>query len=81
MALEPAFLDRAGLRGRPWYRHLIYAPAFSYEPQVLPGVADAIEAKAPARLAEEERRLAAALDRAAHALALSNVEGLAPSRP
>jgi N-acetylated-alpha-linked acidic dipeptidase len=69
MAVEPAFLDRAGLRGRPWYRHLIYAPAFTYQPQVLPGISDAIEANVPARLTEEEHRLAAALDRAAHALA------------
>jgi N-acetylated-alpha-linked acidic dipeptidase len=79
MSVEPAFLDSAGLRGRPWYRHLIYAPAFTYQPQVLPGVSDAIEAHVPAHLAEEERRLAAALDRAARALALSNVEGLAPA--
>jgi N-acetylated-alpha-linked acidic dipeptidase len=69
MNVEPAFLDTAGLRGRPWYRHLIYAPAFTYEPQVLPGISDAIETHLPARLAEEERRLAAALDRAAAALA------------
>jgi len=81
MDVEPAFLDSAGLRGRPWYRHLIYAPAFTYQSQVLPGISDAIEVRVPAHLAEEERRLAAALDRAAHALALSNVEGLAPSRP
>jgi N-acetylated-alpha-linked acidic dipeptidase len=78
MGVEPSLVDGAGLRGRPWYRHLIYAPAFTYLPQVLPGISEAIEAHVPARLAEEERRLAAALDRAAHALALSNVEGLAP---
>ena len=68
MDLEPALVDSAGLRGRPWYRHLIYAPAFTYRPQVLPGISEAIEARVPARLAEEERRLAAALDRAADAL-------------
>jgi N-acetylated-alpha-linked acidic dipeptidase len=71
MDVEPALIDSAGLRGRPWYRHLIYAPAFTYQPQVLPGISEAIEARVPARLAEEERRLAAALDRAAHALAPS----------
>jgi N-acetylated-alpha-linked acidic dipeptidase len=81
MDVEPALLDSAGLRGRPWYRHLIFAPAFTYQPQVLPGISDAIEADVPAHLAEEERRLAAALDRAADALALSKVEGLALSRP
>jgi N-acetylated-alpha-linked acidic dipeptidase len=75
MDVEPALIDSAGLRGRSWYRHLVYAPAFTYQPQVLPGISEAIEAHAPARLAEEERRLAAALDRAARGLALSNVEG------
>jgi N-acetylated-alpha-linked acidic dipeptidase len=78
MDVEPALVDNAGLRGRPWFRHLIYAPAFTYQPQVLPGISEAIEAHSPGRLADEERRLAAALDRAADALALSNVEGLAP---
>jgi N-acetylated-alpha-linked acidic dipeptidase len=69
MNIEPALVDTTGLRGRPWYRHVIYAPAFTYRPQVLPGISEAIEAHAPGRLAEEERRLAAALDRAADALA------------
>jgi N-acetylated-alpha-linked acidic dipeptidase len=68
MDVEPALVDGSGLRGRPWYRHLIYAPAFTYRPQVLPGISEAIEARVPARLAEEERRLADALDRAANAL-------------
>jgi N-acetylated-alpha-linked acidic dipeptidase len=78
MHIEPALVDNVGLRGRPWYRHLIYAPAFSYRPQVLPGISEAIDARVPARRAEEEGRLTAALDRAAHALAPSNVERLAP---
>ena len=68
MDVEPALVDGSGLRGRPWYRHLIYAPAFTYRPQVLPGISEAIEARVPARLAEEERRLADALERAANAL-------------
>lgn len=32
-----------------WYRHLIYAPLPSYEPEVLPGVAEAIESGDRAR--------------------------------
>jgi N-acetylated-alpha-linked acidic dipeptidase len=70
--VEGAFIDRAGLHGRPWYRHLIYAPAYTYRHEVLPGVSEAIEARVPARIAEEERRLAAALARAAQALAASD---------
>ena len=74
MNVEPAFIDRAGLRGRPWYRHLIYAPAFSYRPEVLPGLSEAVDARVPARVAEEEGRLAAALARATQALAVGSVE-------
>lgn len=69
MRVEPALLDRDGLRGRPWYRHQVYAPAFSYEPEVLPGLSEAVEAGDPAAVAERERRLGAAFDRAAKILA------------
>jgi len=68
MEVEPSFIDAAGLDGRPWYRHLLYAPAFSYQPEVLPGLSDAVESRDPDRVAEAERRLAAALDRAAACL-------------
>ena len=40
IAAEGALLDRDGLPGRPWYRHLIYAPKPTYAPEVLPGVAE-----------------------------------------
>jgi len=69
MRVEGALLDPAGLEGRPWYRHQIYAPAFSFEPALLPGLSEAVDAGDTVRVAEEERRLAAALDRAADALA------------
>ena len=70
MEVEPSFIDRAGLDGRPWYRHQLYAPAFTYEPEVLPGVSEAVASGDPRRVAEQERRLAAALDRAARRLKL-----------
>ena len=41
---ERAFLDPAGLPGRPWYRHLLFAPKPTYEPEVLPGVTEALAA-------------------------------------
>jgi N-acetylated-alpha-linked acidic dipeptidase len=76
MGVEPSFIDQAGLDGRPWYRHLLYAPAFGYEPEVLPGLSEAVGSRNRTRVAEEERRLAAALDRAARALAFpTTVEG------
>jgi N-acetylated-alpha-linked acidic dipeptidase len=65
MAAERALIDPHGIPGRPWYRHLIYAPKPTYAPEVLPGVAEALDAGDRGRLAEQVGRLAAALDRAA----------------
>ena len=64
MRTERALLDRDGIPGRPWYRHLIYAPKPTYAPEVLPGIAEAIDAGDRARLADQISRLVAALDRA-----------------
>jgi len=68
VAAEAALLDRDGLPGRPWYRHLIYAPKPTYAPEVLPGVAEAAAAGDRERLREQVRRLGAALDRATASL-------------
>ncbi|XP_058206684.1 probable glutamate carboxypeptidase LAMP1 [Rhododendron vialii] len=45
MMAERAFTDRDGLFGRPWYKHLIYAPSKhdDYGSTHFPGIADAIE--------------------------------------
>ena len=66
---ERAFLDPAGIPERPWYRHLLYAPKPTYAAEVLPGVAEALDAKDPARLDAQVAALAAALNRAATVLA------------
>jgi len=66
---ERAFLDPAGIPERPWYRHLLYAPKPTYAAEVLPGVAEALEAKDRARLEGQVAALSAALDRAAAVLA------------
>jgi N-acetylated-alpha-linked acidic dipeptidase len=68
LTVERALLDPEGLPGRPWYRHLVYAPQFTYAPEVLPGLAEAVDAGDTTRLAAQAGRLAAALDRAAQAL-------------
>jgi len=44
IATERALTDHDGIPGRPWYRHLIYAPKPTYAPEVLPGLAEAIDA-------------------------------------
>ena len=68
MDIESSFIDTPGLDGRPWYRHQLYAPDFTYQPEILPGLFEAVSARDPKRVAEAERRLAAALDRAADCL-------------
>jgi N-acetylated-alpha-linked acidic dipeptidase len=62
---ERAFLHTDGIPDRPWYRHLIYAPKPTYAAEVLPGVAEALDAGNRRRIAEQVAHLVAALDRAA----------------
>jgi N-acetylated-alpha-linked acidic dipeptidase len=67
MAQERALLDDRGLPGRPWFKHLIYAPLPSYEAVTLPGLREALE-KGDMELARDQAaRLGAALDRAIEA--------------
>jgi N-acetylated-alpha-linked acidic dipeptidase len=42
---ERRLTDPAGLPGRPWYKHMIYAPGIysGYMPKVMPGIREAIE--------------------------------------
>jgi N-acetylated-alpha-linked acidic dipeptidase len=76
LKVERALLDPAGLAGRPWFKHLIYAPRPTYKPLVLPGLVEAIEAVDQARAAAEAARLTRALNRASAALEA----GLAPKQ-
>jgi N-acetylated-alpha-linked acidic dipeptidase len=64
LSVERALLDPAGIPIRPWYRHLIYAPKPTYAPEVLPAVAEAIDAKNGGSVKTQADRLAAALRRA-----------------
>jgi N-acetylated-alpha-linked acidic dipeptidase len=68
LKVERALLDPAGLVGRPWFKHLIYAPRPTYKALVLPGLAEAVEAADAERARSEAARLTAALDRAASVL-------------
>lgn len=63
--VERALLNDAGIPGRPWFRHLFYAPRPSYEALVLPGPREALEAGDAPRAAEQLERLAFAFDAAA----------------
>lgn len=68
MRVERALLDPAGIPNRPWYRHQIYAPKHTYAPELLPGVAEALEAGDEPRARTQLQALAAAVRRAAAAM-------------
>jgi N-acetylated-alpha-linked acidic dipeptidase len=65
VTLEQTLLAGAGLPGRPWYRHTIYAPGLltGYGVKTLPGVREAIEQRRWAEAAEYIGITAAALER------------------
>ncbi len=73
-AVEQAFLAPDGLAGRPWFRHVLYAPGSytGYASVVLPGVTEALDRNDSATL----RREAAALD-AAYLRAAARLDDLA----
>lgn len=66
--VERALLDPEGLNGRPWFKHLIYAPRPTYKALVLPGLTEAVEAGDRARAIAETERLTRALNRATEAI-------------
>ena len=68
LRFERAFLSAEGIPRRPWYRHLVYAPKFTYAPEILPGVSEAIDRRDWATAAAEGRKLAAAIRSAAAVL-------------
>ena len=68
MKVERALTDQEGLVGRPWFKHLIYAPRPTYKPSVLPALTEAIEAHDQQRVKFEVERLTRALNRAASAV-------------
>jgi len=63
--LEQALLDESGSPAGHWYRHVIYGwNIYSlYDGQPLPGLAEAIRLKDPARVARETVRIESALRR------------------
>jgi N-acetylated-alpha-linked acidic dipeptidase len=67
---ETELLSDAGLPGRPWYRHTIYAPGIvtGYAAVVIPGVNEAIDARDSSLATQQLAVLAQALDRAATTL-------------
>jgi len=63
LSAERLLLDDRGLPGRPWFRHLVYAPLPSYAAETLPAIREAFQAgnarQAVAEVHRLERKLAA----------------------
>jgi N-acetylated-alpha-linked acidic dipeptidase len=64
MQIERDFGFSGGIPKRPWYKHLIYACKFTYDPEVLPGVTEAVEEKDWVRAKEQISLLDKAVSRA-----------------
>jgi len=62
-SVEQALLAPDGLYGRPWFKHVMYAPGSyaGYEAEVLPGISEALDRNDPAALRREEAAFEAAL--------------------
>jgi len=56
---ERTWLDDAGIPGRPWFKHLLFAPRYTYAAMTLPGITEAAEAGDWTRAAAERDRLVA----------------------
>jgi N-acetylated-alpha-linked acidic dipeptidase len=67
---ERRLTDSAGLPGRPWFRHMIYAPGFytGYGVKTIPGVREAIEQKRWQEADEQIQRVGSVLTREADLL-------------
>ncbi len=67
---ERALTDARGLRGRPWYRHQIYAPGYytGYAAQPLPDLRQAIDDSNAAHARDASVRITEAIKRAAEVL-------------
>jgi N-acetylated-alpha-linked acidic dipeptidase len=53
---EGNWLNKDGIPGRPWFKHLLYAARYTYAHLELPGLTEAIEAK-DWKTAREQARL------------------------
>ena len=68
MQVERAMTEDEGLRGRPYFKHLIYAPQPTYREEVLPRIFEAIASGDRRSIPRHEAQLVAAFDRAVELL-------------
>jgi N-acetylated-alpha-linked acidic dipeptidase len=77
---EQNWLRPEGLPGRPWFRHLLYAPRYTYAAMTLPGITEAAEEKDWDRARAQAALLADALARNTVLLDAAAAELPAPDR-
>ncbi len=66
-AVEQSFLATQGIPGRPWFKHVLYAPKYTYAAMTLPGVQEAVDAGDWARARSQLEVITQRLDAAATA--------------
>jgi N-acetylated-alpha-linked acidic dipeptidase len=81
LSLEQAVLDPGGLPGRPWFRHLIYAPLPSYEAETLPAIRETLGKGDVEAARTEIARLAGRLDAATASARRFSASAPPPPRP
>jgi len=79
LSLERSLIDSPGIPGRPWFRHLVYAPLPSYEAETLPAVREAVESGAIESAGLQIQRLSERL--ATAAASAGKAESLLRPRP
>lgn len=66
--MEQQFLLDDGIPGRPWFKHVLYAPRPTYAAMMLPGIQEAIDEGDPGRASAQAALLAARLNAVADLL-------------
>lgn len=79
--VEQALLHAEGIPGRPWFKHVLYAPRYTYAAMTLPGVQEAVDAKDWERARAQLAVVAARLDAAATATRAAADAARAPGPP
>ena len=67
-SVEQAWLLPEGIPGRPWFRHALYAPKYTYAAMELPGVREAVDQRDWATASRELGRLTARINAVAEAV-------------
>ena len=67
-SVEQAWLLPEGIPGRPWFRHALYAPKYTYAAMELPGVREAVDQGDWATASRELGRLTARINAVAEAV-------------